>query len=142
MTDNTPRFFGKYRGTVSNNLDPEQRGRIQVVVPDVLGAVPSTWALPCLPLASLQLGASFLPDAGSSVWIEFEQGDPDFPIWTGCFWNSAAEMPSLARVLIKTLSGASLSITEAGIIIQNAQGASIALIGPSVSMNGDALVVD
>lgn len=90
------RFYGKYRATVFNNIDPESRGRIQALVPDVLGITPSTFALPCLPVAGKQSGAFFVPEIGAGVWIEFEQGDPDYPIWSGCFWGSIAEVPPLA----------------------------------------------
>jgi len=89
------RYYGKYRATVINNVDPESRGRIQAIVPDVLGLIPSTYALPCVPVAGKQSGAFFVPEIGAGVWIEFEQGDPDYPIWTGCFWGVVAEVPLL-----------------------------------------------
>ena len=87
------RYYGKYRATVFNNVDPEMRGRIQALVPDVLGLIPSTYALPCVPVAGKSSGAFFVPEIGAGVWIEFEQGDPDYPIWAGCFWGIAAEVP-------------------------------------------------
>jgi hypothetical protein len=90
------KYYGKFRGTVINNVDLEQRGRIQALVPDVLGIAPSSWALPCLPIAGKQMGVYAVPQIGSGVWIEFEQGDSDYPIWTGCFWGIAAELPALA----------------------------------------------
>ena len=73
-----------------------QQGRIQVQVPDVTGLLPASWAMPCVPIAGMQSGMVALPVPGSGVWVEFEQGDPDHPIWTGCFWGSAAEVPALA----------------------------------------------
>ena len=66
---------------------PMQRGRIMAIVPDVLGLMPSTWAMPCVPIAGKQMGAFIVPQIGAGVWIEFEQGDPDYPIWTGGFWG-------------------------------------------------------
>lgn len=89
-------YFGKYRGTVLNNVDPEQRGRLQLQVPDVLGEMPSSWAMPCLPVAGPQNGLYVVPPIGAGVWVEFEHGDPDFPIWVGCWWGSAVELPPLA----------------------------------------------
>lgn len=89
------RYYGKYRGTVINNIDPENRGRIQVQVPDVQGLIPTTFALPCLPVAGKGSGVYCLPEIGSGVWVEFEQGNPDYPIWTGCFWGSTAELPEM-----------------------------------------------
>jgi hypothetical protein len=90
------RYYGKYRGTVINNIDPEQRGRIMVVVPDVLGITPSSWAMPCVPIAGKQEGIFVVPQIGAGVWIEFEQGDPDYPIWVGGFWGAFAEVPPAA----------------------------------------------
>lgn len=94
--DTEARYYGKYRGTVINNIDPEQRGRIMAMVPDVLGMTPSSWALPCVPMAGKQQGVFMVPQLGSGVWIEFEQGNPDYPIWVGGFWGVAAEVPALA----------------------------------------------
>jgi uncharacterized protein involved in type VI secretion and phage assembly len=165
------RFFGKYRGTVINNVDPLQIGRIMAMVPDVSGVVPTSWAMPCLPWGGIQNGVFCVPPIGAGVWIEFEQGDPDYPVWTGCFWGSAAEVPAAALlspppipaitlqtvgqnslsisdlpgptggIMIKSTTGATITINEIGIIIQNGQGASIALAGPSVTINDGALVV-
>jgi uncharacterized protein involved in type VI secretion and phage assembly len=78
-------FFGKYRGTVSDNKDTTNRGRLKVSVPAVLGKVES-WAMPCVPYAGKGVGFYSLPEAGTGVWVEFEAGDPSCPIWTGCFW--------------------------------------------------------
>jgi hypothetical protein len=79
--------YGKYRGMVVNNVDPQLVGRLQVEVPAVLGTDVSAWALPCL-----QPGAPVeLPRPGASVWVEFEGGNPDYPIWCGVFWTAAAD---------------------------------------------------
>lgn len=97
MNDNgTQQYFGKYRGSVRNNIDPLFTGRIQVEVPDVLGTGISSWAMPCVPFAGSGAGVFVLPKVGSGVWVEFEHGDPDYPIWTGGFWGSVGEVPSLA----------------------------------------------
>ena len=93
------RFFGKYRGSVVNNLDPLQQGRLIVLVPDVFGILPSSWALPCVPMAGPLMGTSFVPPpVGSSVWVEFEQGDPEAPIWVGCFWGTPETLGWMAKV--------------------------------------------
>src|SRR5580704_12541065 len=93
---NLARYFGKYRGTVIENIDPEQIGRIIAMVPDVLGIAPSSWAMPCVPAAGIQAGIFVVPPIGSGVWVEFEQGDPDYPIWTGGFWGLVADVPVFA----------------------------------------------
>jgi hypothetical protein len=94
------KFWGKYRGTVINNLDPLQRCRLQCMVPDVLSVVPSTWAEHCAPLAGPTgppMGIHVIPPIGAGVWVEFEHGDPDYPIWVGCRWGSTADVPSIAK---------------------------------------------
>jgi len=93
---NPTRHYGKYRGTVIENIDPEQIGRVIVQVPDVLGITPSSWAMPCVPAAGIQAGVFVVPPIGSQVWVEFEQGDPDYPIWTGGFWGLVADVPIFA----------------------------------------------
>jgi uncharacterized protein involved in type VI secretion and phage assembly len=169
MTD-AKKYLGKYRGTVFNNVDPLQQGRIQAMVPDVLGKVPSTYAMPCLPLAGSQMGCYTIPTFGTGVWIEFEQGNPRFPIWSGCWYGSVAEVPALALagppsapnivlqslgqntivlsdlpggpgITLKTKSGAFITINDAGILISNGKGATITMSGNAVSINAGGLVV-
>jgi len=172
MDGDARRYYGKYRGTVLNNIDPMQMGRLTATVPDVLGLTPSTWAMPCMPVAGLQTGVYSVPPIGSGVWVEFEQGDPDYPIWVGSYWGSAAEIPALAKtvppainglaiqttlqnglvisdlpgptggIMLKSASGASLIVNDTGIYLQNGKGASITLVGPSVTVNQGALVVN
>lgn len=102
------RFFGKYRGMVSDIEDPENMGRITASVPDVYGEdVVSPWALPCVPFAGPSHGLVLLPEAGDGVWIEFEGGDPSFPIWSGTFWTRDA-LPDPGAELVRAL------ITTAG----------------------------
>jgi hypothetical protein len=93
------RFFGVYRGTVVENIDPLQQGRLMVSVADVYGMLPGTWAMPCVPIAGPQMGTSFVPPPiGSSVWVEFEQGDPQMPVWVGCFWGTPFTQGILAHI--------------------------------------------
>jgi Type VI secretion system/phage-baseplate injector OB domain len=165
------KYYGKYRGTVLENVDPMQMGRIQVIVPDVSAVLPSSWAMPCVPIAGKQMGSYFVPQIGSGVWVEFEQGDPDYPIWTGCFWGSSAELPVLALagnpvspsivlgtglmntvavsdvpgptggILLKSTTGAFIMVNDTGIYIQNGKGASVTMVGPTVTINEGALVI-
>jgi uncharacterized protein involved in type VI secretion and phage assembly len=93
------RHFGKYRGTVIDNADDTKRGRLQVNVPAVLGDL-AVWAMPCVPYAGDQVGLFTLPETGTGVWVEFEAGDPSFPIWTGFFWADN-EMPGGATASVK-----------------------------------------
>ena len=84
-------YFGKYRGTVSDNEDPTKRGRLKVKVPAVLAGL-EVWAMPCVPYAGEKVGFYSLPPSGAGVWVEFEAGDPSYPVWTGCFWSDG-ELP-------------------------------------------------
>jgi len=170
MNEDT-KYFGKYRGTVINNVDPMQLGRIQVIVPDVSALMLTSWAMPSFPVSGKQMGAWFLPQVGAGVWMEFEQGDPDYPIWSGCWFGSAAEVPALALaappatpnfviqtqgqttfmlsdlpgptggIMLKTKTGAMISISDTGIIISNGKGATITLTGPTVDVNNGALTI-
>jgi uncharacterized protein involved in type VI secretion and phage assembly len=85
-------YFGKFRGQVVDNADPLKKGRLKVLVPQVLGTV-TVWATPCVPYAGPALGFYAMPEVETGVWIEFEAGDPSHPIWTGCFWNDG-DIPS------------------------------------------------
>ena len=77
-----------------------QIGRLQVMVPDVAGLLPTSWAMPCFAFAGKQMGAYSLPQMGGGVWVEFEQGNADYPIWSGCWYGSVAEVPrSRSRVI-------------------------------------------
>jgi len=79
-------FSGKYRGKVVNNIDPLMLGRLIALVPAV-SEFPLSWAMPCVPYAGKNVGFFALPPIAANVWIEFEAGDPNYPIWTGCFWG-------------------------------------------------------
>ncbi|MEU6657788.1 phage baseplate assembly protein V [Streptomyces sp. NPDC046821] len=98
------RYLGKFRGRVVDNNDPLHIGRVTVEVPDVLGDEPSTWALPCLPFTGPEAGQFVVPSKGTGVWVEFEQGDPSFPIWTGCWYGEEKELPPDARKLVASPS--------------------------------------
>jgi uncharacterized protein involved in type VI secretion and phage assembly len=83
----TDRYYGKYRGIVTDNQDPQNLGRLKARVPEVLGDVETGWALPCAPYAGAGSGAYTVPEPGAGVWIEFEAGDVSRPIWSGCWWG-------------------------------------------------------
>jgi hypothetical protein len=94
------RYYGKYRGVVVTALDPEQRGRLFVRVTDINGPNITNWAVPCLPWGGLSMGSHVVPPTETNVWVEFEQGDPHFPIWVGCFWGTAIETPTIAKLSV------------------------------------------
>jgi hypothetical protein len=94
------RFYGKYRGFVVNNMDPKRLGRVTLRIPSVLGPeVVTGWAMPCVPYGG-QKNQGFLciPEIGAGVWVEFEEGDLEFPIWVGTFWSEPdgnSEIPAV-----------------------------------------------
>lgn len=93
------RYFGKYRGTVTDNADPTKRARLKVRVPAVLGDL-EVWAMPCVPYAGDKVGFYFLPEPETGVWVEFEAGDPSYPIWAGFFWADD-QLPDEAAGAVK-----------------------------------------
>ena len=138
---NTRRFYGKYRGQVKDNVDPDGIARVEVTVPDVLGQS-SSWAMPCVPVAGLHAGCFLVPPVDSWVWVEFEQGDPDFPIWTGGFWKHSEDVPDAGtspapagkgqNIVLQTTGQNILMVSDApgthttgGIVLQSAGGARI-----------------
>ena len=163
-------FFGKYRGQVTNNIDPLQIGRVQVSVPAVLGDGSLSWAMPCMPLANNGSGVFVVPQVGSNVWVEFEGGDPDYPIYSGGFWSDASQVPqeallglpvspnivlqtNLGHVLalsdlpgiggftLRTAGGANITVNDTGILITNGAGATISMTGPTIDFNNGALTI-
>jgi len=89
------RAIGKFRGSVVDNQDPDKRGRLKLSVPALLGDQTTDWALPCFPCGGLaDTGWFAVPQVGAQVWVEFEGGQIDFPIWTGTFWQQSSDVPA------------------------------------------------
>ena len=112
------RFFGKYRGVVADNDDPTGRGRLLVKVPAVMGGEP-VWAMPCVPYAGTNMGLYMMPEPGTGVWVEFEAGDPSYPIWVGCFWgdgeapkNNRGSDASPPRKIIRSNQGLLITLDD------------------------------
>jgi uncharacterized protein involved in type VI secretion and phage assembly len=156
-------FFGKYRGKVKNNTDPYLSGRLQVTAPAVLGDA-IVWALPCAPYAGPGVGFFAMPPVGANVWVEFEGGNPEVPIWSGCFWGlgefpaamalpqikvfktdtatvTLSDLPVVGGISIQTADGKKINISATSIEINDGAGGSVILQGPKVSINGMALEV-
>lgn len=133
------RYFGKYRGTVTDNADPTSRGRIKVRVPSVLGNL-EVWAMPCVPYAGDGVGFYCLPNTGTGVWVEFEAGDSSYPIWSGCFWADS-QLPDASDANIKTLKtdSVTLRIDDSGdeLKVETSNGAKITITDEIVSEKGN-----
>ena len=111
------RHWGKYRGTVIDNQDTPPSGRLLVSVP---GIVITNWAMPCVPFTDSEMGTFVQPRIGANVWVEFERGDPDKPIWVGCWWGEgqipvmaeeANAVPGVPAITIESATAASRSAT-------------------------------
>lgn len=162
------KFFGKYRGIVSDIQDPLMTGRVKAKVKDVLGDDESGWAMPCAPFGGSGVGFFALPTVGAGVWIEFEHGDPDYPIWTGCWFGAASDMPTallappykkvmivtdggnkitlddtpgIGGITLETSAGQKLVLSSIGVTLDNGMGGKIEMTGPKVSVNSGALDV-
>ncbi len=110
------RYYGKYRGFVTDNQDPDQSGRLRLKVPSVLGDADSGWALPSLPFGGVKdQGFFVIPEIGAQVWVEFEAGNVDQPIWTGTFWQSKGDAPQESA---KTPPTTRVFKTPAGHVLQ------------------------
>lgn len=114
-------YFGKYRGTVINNIDPKGEGRVQVIVPDIQVTPLLHWAVLAAPVAGIQNGMYAVPPIGSGVFVEFERGDIDYPICAASFWGSSAEIPRMGKAVQKPiLSSLALQTpTQNGITISD-----------------------
>ena len=138
-------------------------------IPDVLGAVPSTWAEPCTPLAGFTgppMGVYMVPPIGAGVWVEFEHGDPNYPIWVGCRWGSASDVPPLAHaglpvspnIVMQTAGQNSFVISDlpgptGGLMLKSASGTASIIVndtgiyiqngrGASLSMTGPTVTIN
>lgn len=135
-------FFGKHRGTLTDARDPEKRGRLKVKVPAVLGDT-EVWAVPCVPYAGDKVGFYFLPEPGTGVWVEFEGGDPSYPIWAGFFWGDGQipEDGEPAHKVLRTLKS-TLRVDDDNdeVNLKNTGGASLMLGADAVVDNSGATI--
>jgi uncharacterized protein involved in type VI secretion and phage assembly len=159
-------YYGKYRGTVTNNYDTDGRGKIEVQVPSVNGLNP-VWARPSVPFAGPGVGFFAVPPNKANVWVEYEGGNPESPIWSGCFWGdtetgpvpASATQPQIFAIKTQTCTltlsdvqgsgginieftgGMHIKISSDGIEITDGQNGTIQLQGPKVTVNNGALEV-
>jgi uncharacterized protein involved in type VI secretion and phage assembly len=159
------RWFGKFRGVVTDNEDPDGIGRIKARVQQFGDKDKDLiWALPALPFAGPGVGLYLIPPKKAWVWIEYEGGDRQRPIWTGCFWTNRptidpTKLPGAKQnikvlktknctitinddngaVAIETKDGR-LSITSQAVELTNGT-ATVKLASKTVSLNGNALEV-
>jgi uncharacterized protein involved in type VI secretion and phage assembly len=168
-TDCQRKYYGKFRGSVVNNADPKGLGRLQVIVSEIMAVPLANWAMMCTPVGGIQHGMFSVPAINAGVWIEFEQGDIDYPIWTGCFLGTGLDAPKQAPtanpitqsitlqtptqnsividdapgkgVTIMIRTGAKITITDLGIELNNGL-ASIKLMGPTIQIEADIVSIN
>jgi uncharacterized protein involved in type VI secretion and phage assembly len=143
-------------------------GRVRAQVPDVMGEDETGWAMPCAPFGGSQTGFFAIPTVDAGVWIEFEHGDPDYPIWVGCWWGSVSDIPTdllsplyqktliqteggnqivlddtpgIGGITLKTSNGQKVVLSALGIEIDDGMGGKVKLTGPQVSINDGAMDV-
>src|SRR3954470_16824046 len=152
------RFFGKYRGTVTE-VDAATL-RIKAKVPAVLADQPTGWCEACVPYAGDGVGFAFLPEVGAGVWIEFEGGDVSYPVWVGCYWRSGEQPPDAAEA-VKVLATKKtkllldddapsatigdgndnkVELASSGVLVQRG-GGKVEVADGTVKVNGGALEV-
>jgi uncharacterized protein involved in type VI secretion and phage assembly len=143
-------YFGKYRGHVTDNNDPDDLGRVKAKVPRALGDVETGWALPAFAYGGAsEQGLFAVPDVGAGVWIEFEGGDLSYPIWAGT-WFTSGDIPESAKPaqkVLKTKSGHKLVFDDDGgsVEITDSNGNTIKMDSSTINItagNATKIVID
>jgi uncharacterized protein involved in type VI secretion and phage assembly len=118
------RYLGRYRGTVVDNADPQQLARVKVTVPSLFGeSVVSGWALPCVPVGGMPgQGWLAVPAVGAGVWIEFEEGDLEFPVVVGTFWSAPDGVPETPSAMAPDASDAGIVDPPTRTVLTTAKG--------------------
>ncbi len=143
-----PGYYGKYRGIVTDNDDPKQLGRLRARV-ELLSDVEIGWALPAAATAGAGSGLFAMPPTGAGVWIEFEAGKLQRPVWSGCWWGDGQlpEKPTPGITRLKTPGGHTISLDDTSgseqIKITDKNGALIVMksSGIEISKGGQKIVL-
>jgi phage baseplate assembly protein V len=87
------RIHGAVTGIVSNNVDPEDMGRVKLHFPWLSGEDESGWARIAAPMAGANRGVWMLPEVGDEVLVMFAHGNIDQPFVIGALWNGVDAPP-------------------------------------------------
>lgn len=115
-----PRYFGLYPAIVTDLVDPEDLGRIEVGFPwlgEGAGGDVRAWATLVSPYAEDGQGFEFLPSVDTQVVVGFEAGNPRRPYLVGAAWNGREKLPEPPAApndkrLIRTRSGSLLEFDD------------------------------
>lgn len=145
-------YYGKYRAKVVDIKDPEKRGRIRVMCPKVLGNFKSAWCEPCVPVAYDYGGDFALPKIGEFVWVEFEEGKVDKPIYIGGLWctnktpsnsyNQKERLITWGKCKIQMMEDTNTLQISVGSSTITIKENSIQMVSPSVTVNGKSVIYD
>ena len=86
----------------------------EVGAPAVLGDTSLAWAMPSVPYAGSGVGFFMIPPVGANIWVEFEGGEIDYPIWSGCFWGlgEVPATPAVPQMKIIKMDSITLTMSE------------------------------
>jgi uncharacterized protein involved in type VI secretion and phage assembly len=142
--------FGKYRAIVVNIQDKLHMGRILVKCPQIYGESDSPYCLPCMPFTGNNYGTIMLPDINSTVWIEFEEGDTDYPVWTGGWWTQdktpyTSYTDANYKTIIKSKTGHTIllndKVGEESIQIVDKSGSKLTLSSTGINIESSSDLV-
>lgn len=140
-------YYGKFRAIVTNNEDKEGRGRIKVQCPSVLGDYESAWCMPCIPFLTNDEGFFKVPNVGDGVWIEFEGGQLNKPIYVGGWFNPKRQPQdkyedSLHQFCLRTKKGHLIKVDDKKNFISLSinKGGLIKITDKQIEIKGDLVV--
>jgi hypothetical protein len=139
------RFYGVYRGIVTDTNDPLGKKRLRLKVPQILADNETQWAWPAVaPGTSLAL-----PPVNEGVWVMFEGGDPSFPIWNGSFTEISSPEGTSTIVGADGATGPTGPTGPTGVAVANSPlflsgptGASLYIQDATTSVKGAVVLTD
>jgi hypothetical protein len=107
------------RAVVYDTRDPLQRGRLRVRIPTKTGQHITGWIWPVV-----TSGYLVLPNPGDQVWVSYESGDEDFPVWLGKIQVTKAYKQGTSNLgdlsaLLKRVADLEKAVTDLGQAVAN-----------------------
>ena len=140
-------YYGIYQGIVTDTKDPEKRGRIKILCPEVLDDVAeSAWCDPCVPIAYDNGGDFCIPQIDEAVWVMFIGGDSNKPVYIGGWWQKnkspfGEKYTGADKTRIISYADCTITLVEGKISINIAEGdADIVIQDKKITINGDVTI--